>query len=221
MIVSKSNQIIDGGNKSLVLKDGANCPMIIVGDAQHTDPEFTTENVYIKNFVLDGNFVAQPNEIWNGKDDGIRNNGITIRRAKNITIENCIIKNCRSGGIVIEKSCDNVVIKNCILQDNFFDGIAAYISTNCVFSNNILRNNRGAGMSFDCQFSGNKIDHNVIIGNDIGVFMRWCDDNKFIANILQNHHHDLYFNQRDDATETFPKNYTLEDNISTKDFFGK
>jgi parallel beta-helix repeat protein len=221
IIIEKSNQIIDGQYKVLKLNDNLSIPIMIIGDSSHIEPSFKIHDITIKNFILDGNSDNQPYEIWNNVDNGIRNNGITIRGAEHVTIDNCIVYNCRSGGIVIEKESKYITIKNTIVKNNFYDGIASCFSTNVSIINCISFDNKGAGMSFDWLFNNNSIENNIIYNNDVGIFMRWSNDNVFKNNVLKNKSFDFYFNQRDKMNDTYPLNFKLENNVSSTNFFGK
>ncbi len=217
IVVDKSNTILDGKNISYKLADNKSSPMIIVGDSKNIEPEFMVENIVIKNFILDGNMSAQPSEIWNNVDNGIRASAIVIRKAKNVVIQNCIIRNARSAGICIEKSSESVIIENCIIETCFFDGIAGCYSTNNIIRNNVVKDCMYAGISFDLQFNNNRIEGNVLINNDIGVFMRFSDYNTFTGNVLKNKTFDFYFNKTNDDVFTIPKFFKLKDNVSTSD----
>jgi len=70
----------------------------------------------------------------------IQVNGISLRTCKNVVIDNCIIKNCRSGGIVLA-FCKNVIIRRCRISHSFYDGIVLFqcrgvTIENCIFDRN-------------------------------------------------------------------------------------
>lgn len=217
IIISESNQHIDFKDRLITLDSGANCPMLIIGSIEE-EPTIMIENIVIENLRLDGNKDFQDYEIWYNRENYIRNNAISIRFCKNVTIRNCIITNARSGNIVIEKGCQNITIENCILNHAFFDGIAGYASRECIIRNNIITDNHSAGLSFDLQFNKNTITDNVIEGNNLGVFLRYCDDNTFNRNEMKNTEYDFYLNQVDDQVSTIPKNNLFRDNNTLKNF---
>lgn len=202
--------------------DGIKSNMIVVGDHLNNDPTFRTTDVVIRNCVIDGKQSQFAEECcFNNSNNGIRFNGITIRGAENVIIENCKIFNCRSGGIVIERGCKNITIRNCEVYGNFYDGIAAYDSQHCTISGNTIYDHKDhAGLSFDLQFNNNSILSNTIFGNNLGVFMRWCDDNTFKDNVFNNAEYDLYFNQIDHITNTMPKRTRLINNRAPKQMHG-
>jgi parallel beta-helix repeat protein len=194
--------------------------MIIIGSIEE-NPTYLVENITIENLILDGNKANQDYEIWQLILNYIRNNGISIRHCRNVIIRNCVIKNARSGNIVIEKECENITIEGCHLSNAYFDGIACYISKNCIIKNNIIENNVYAGMSFDLQFNDNIISGNTITANDLGIFLRHCDNNLIFGNVLNNKHFDLYFNQIDQDMTTIPKSNSLSNNKTIKDFINQ
>ncbi len=220
IVISQSNQIIDFKNSSYTLNNGANCPMIIIGSLEE-EPTILTENIVIENLILDGNKDSQDYEIWFNHPNYIRNNGISIRFCKNVTIRNCVITNSRSGNIVIEKNCENIIIENCVLSNAFFDGLACYISKGCIIRNNTITGNNYAGISLDLQFNDNIIINNIIINNDLGIFLRHCDNNSFSHNVMKNRSFDFYFNQVDNDATTLPRNNSTENNKTVKDFINQ
>lgn len=157
--------------------------MIIVGD-DNPDPLFLVENVSISSIKLIGNKQNQEWEGWlgdpNKKEHSIRNNGITVRHAKSVVINNVDVSDCRSGGIVIERGSSDISVINSTCSRNFFDGIAAYESTNVFLYNLNLVNNDYAGASFDLDFNHNTIANCYVAHNKKeGVFMRHSSRNIF------------------------------------------
>lgn len=222
IIVNTSNVTLDGQNKTLILKDDSNCPMIIVGDPNFTEPKFEVENITIRNYILDGNKDNQPDEIYtthkNSHTNFMRNNIINVRGAKNVIIENCIIRNARSGGICIEKSSSKVIIRNCVISNSQFDGIAGYISDSCEVYSNVIINNKAAGFSFDLNFNNCKLYENTIIDNDIGIFIRDCKNITIEKNVIFNKVWDFYVNQTDEDKKTLPENIQYMNNKHSKVF---
>jgi parallel beta-helix repeat protein len=207
IVFNKSNQIVDGNFQVLRVVDYTSIPAIIIGDADNVEPKFRVNNVTLKNFVIYGNRQFQNLELW--KND-IRNNGITIRGASNVTIDNCFLYQCRSGGIVIEKNCFNITIVNCIAADNQFDGIAGYFSTKLKIKDCYLLHNLGAGFSFDLQMNYVNISNCEVNHNGIGIFVR--DSNDYVISNTQfnNTLFDLYFNRVNNNELTKPNRVLLE-----------
>lgn len=222
IVISDNNITIDGVNRRIKLQDNSNCPMFIIGDSDHTEPQFRVSNIIIRNFILDGNGSNQPHEIYtnhiNTHSNFMRNNIINVRGATNVLIENCVIVNARSGGVCIEKSSEKVIIRNCILTDSVFDGVAGYYSKNCVIENNIIINNNAAGLSFDLSFNESIIQNNAILNNDVGIFVRECELLFYKNNKIFNKTWDFYFNKSDDNPLTYPTKITFIENQSLKNF---
>lgn len=222
IVIKENNTIHDGNYRKIKLQDNSNSPMIIVGDSDYTEPTFRVSNITIKNFILDGNGKNQPNEIYtdhiNTHSNFMRNNIINIRGSTNVLIENCIIVNARSGGICIEKSSDNITIRNCVITDSVFDGIAGYYSTNCTIEDNTIANNNAAGLSFDLSFIKTTVRNNVLLNNDVGVFVRNCIDHTYTNNRNFNKSWDFYFNRTDDDMETYPSDIKFINNQFFKNY---
>ena len=217
IVVSQSNQVLDFKDRKIRLADGSNCPMIVIGSLEE-EPTTMLENIIIENLYLDGNKQGQDYEIWHNRENYIRNNGISIRHCRNVTIRKSTIINARSGNIVIEKGCANIIIEDCVLSGAFFDGIAGYLSKDCLIRNNTITGNHYAGLSFDIHFDGAIIQNNIIMSNTLGVFQRDSDDNEFIGNFLENKEWDFYLNQVDQLTDTLPRNNHFHANTSFRDF---
>lgn len=211
-IILNSNSELN--NKNLYLADETNLPLVIVGDTE-TNPRFTVSDILIEGLLIDGRMHNQRYEIYGGAIDGIRNSGIVLRRAENIVIRNCIIRHCRSAGIVIEKNCKNILIENCEIYYNFFDGIAGYDSSECIIRNCKIHSNRAAALSFDLQFNNINVSDCIFHHNTIAVFIRDCKNIKFSRVVLSdNRQYGWYITQRDEFTETLPENiwfFKIED----------
>ena len=187
-IVLKSGDSLIGNDSSLVLADGAECSVIIVG-SEELNPTYETKNVFISGIKIFGNKFAQKHEGNDGDPMGpdsiekksyIRNNGITIRRSRDIVIENCEIVGSRSGGIVVEKNSSNIFILKSTMTESYFDGLAAYETHGlfCVDSNMI--NNDYAGFSGDLNFNSSVfINCSMSNNGHSGVFMRMSQGNVF------------------------------------------
>lgn len=196
-------------DKKLILVDNAELPVLVIGDTE-INPRFRVSNVLVENVIINGNMRNQKYEILGNAFDGIRNSGIVIRAADNVTIRNCVVFNCRSGGIVMEKGCKNILIENCELYANFFDGVAGCEGTNIKIVNCNLHSNYGAGLSFDWQFNDVEIINTVFHHNDTAVFIR---DSKNISfkqiKMLDNRRFGWYIIRRDDDYTSTPENITF------------
>lgn len=176
-IVLKSGDVLDGGTYELA--DGAECPMIIIGDTE-LEPRYEVKDIIIRNVKLYGNKEKQKHEIWNNWENHIRNSGIVVRRARNVLIENVQVEDCRSGGIVIERHSESISVINSTSSYNQFDGIAAYETKKSFFSGLVLQGNKFAGGSFDLNFNENLVTDCLFLNNEHqGVFMRFSSRNQF------------------------------------------
>ena len=175
-IILKSGQSLIGDNSTLYLESGANCPVIIAG----SDEDFPTvsRDIFIYGVEIDGNKANQQFEIE--KRGHIRNNGISVRNADNVIISNVSVRNCRSGGLVLERGSRRVAVLNSVFSENFFDGVAGYESEGCLLYNLESTQNEAAGISLDLNFDKNTILYSSINGNKKeGIFMRHSNYNRF------------------------------------------
>jgi hypothetical protein len=175
-IILKSGQSLIGDNSTLYLESGANCPVVIAG----SDEDFPTvsRDIFIYGIEIDGNKQNQEFEIE--KRGHIRNNGISVRNADNVIISNVSVRNCRSGGLVLERGSRRVSVLNSVFSENYFDGIAGYESEGCLLYNLQSTQNEAAGISLDLNFNKNTIVSTSINGNKKeGIFMRHSNYNRF------------------------------------------
>lgn len=180
-----------GPDTVLKLAAEANCSVIIVGFTSTPVPRIV-HDVAVRLLSIDGNRESQAWECCGGPCDSggvsvIRNNGITVRGAEDIRLENIITRRARSGGVVLEKYCRRISIDHLDSHDNHFDGLAAYEAENCTFTNLHLHHNQSAALSFDWKFNRNVIaDSTLEFNGSQGVFMRDAVENIFRNVTIQN-----------------------------------
>jgi len=186
IVIDRDNVELHGISTATTLRltDSANCSVVVIGSTE-TPVARIVKNVVVRNLVIDGNRGAQQFECTGGPcDQGglshIRNNGITVRGAEDISIRSVITHNCRSGGIVLEKYCRRVEVRDFESYNNEFDGLAAYETEDSTFTQMKLHNNRSAAVSFDWRFNRNLIaDSQFIENGSQGIFMRDSVGNQF------------------------------------------
>lgn len=170
--LSKSGDTYDGGPN---LRHVPGYPVIHAGTTGRHGKWI--ENITIRNVHIVGNRSKRISEM-SRFGTHIRLNGISLRYCRNVLIENCIIENCRSGGIV-PAYCDGVTIRNCVIRGNWYDGIAPYACSRVRIQGCTIENNDYAGVSVDggCRyvsvdrktsFKGNK-RHDVWVCKGRGI----------------------------------------------------
>ena len=187
VIIRSSHISLRGvGSASLLkLADGANCPVLIVGD-ESPDPRHAVRGVCVADLAIDGNRTQQNTECWDGKCDTggqtvLRSCGLILRRAEDARVERVSISRCRSAGLVTEKGCRRLTIQQLDCSDNHFDGLACYETEDSIFTGLQLHDNASAGISTDLKFNRNVIANTVLARNGTqGIFMR---DSRY--NVLQ------------------------------------
>lgn len=180
-----------GASTLLQLAARANCPVVIIGSAE-TPVARVVRGVAVRQLLVDGNRAEQEYECWGGGcvDQGraaIRNNGITIRGAEDVLVEQVVLRRARSGGVVLEKHCRRVRLQDLEAYDNEFDGVAAYETEDSEFLGLRLHRNRSAGFSFDWRFNRNRVaDCDASENGSQGIFMRDSVGNVFARLTLRN-----------------------------------
>jgi len=199
ILLQKSRQTVRGRGSDtiLFLADGADCPVVILG-AQTANPKTPVRSVRLANLWIDGNRKNQPKEVWkflpNGP--GIYNNGVDVRTVQDATVEHVVCCRCRSGGMVTSAGTLRLTVKDYTAYDNQFDGMACYYTEDSHFSDLNLHDNLAAGISLDLDFNHNVIDHAVLTGNDLGIFMRQSRNNDFNGlTIHKSRHHGVFMAQ--------------------------
>jgi len=206
LVLKRSHQTLRGAGTATVLRltDGANCPVIIVGEPVN-QPSYTVSNVCIDSIFIDGNRYGQQRELWKEQGEGseIRNNGITVQRVNDSIIENVVAARCRSGGLVTTLEVKRLIVRGLEAFDNEFDGLACYATTQSQFINLNLHDNPGAGISLDLSFNGNTISNAVLSANDLGIFMRDSRGNQFLnVSIHKSRNHGVFMAQWETAQPT-------------------
>ena len=188
----RDHQALRGSGKATVLRltDGANCPVIILGQPGN-HPKTTIKDLRVSDLFIDGNRRHQQRELWRLRGEGseIRNNGITIQAVSDSVVEHVTCARCRSGGMVTTLGVRRLTVRDLTAFDNEFDGLACYQTEDCRFTDLYLHNNPGAGISLDLAFNHNVISNAVLVANDLGIFMRESCDNQFHNISIRNSRH--------------------------------
>ena len=209
LVITRSGTSLIGLNRPVLkLKDHANTPVIVIGDARSVWASVPNEfieagmspedivtptrvsNVRVAGFEIDGNRYAQDWECWasgafcdSDQDEGrshIRNNGITLRGAEDVVLEDLKIHSARSGGIVSEKHCARLHIRNVKVERNYFDGFAGYQTIDSVLEKVDFSHNDFAGVSLDLHFNRNVFRDSVFSHNGhSAIFARMSHGNTF------------------------------------------
>jgi hypothetical protein len=202
--LSRDNLTLRGAGATTMLRlaDNANCPVVIMGSTSNYPTE-VVKNLRVCDLDIDGNRDNQQVECWNiqGEGDEIRNNGLTIRSVSDASVERVRSYRCRSGGLVTEKGVRRLTVSDYAAWDNHFDGLAAYVTEDSLFTQMVLRDNHGAGLSLDHKFNHNTISETILADNGCGIFMRDSRENLFQGVTIRNsREHGVFMSQA--ATNT-------------------
>lgn len=192
----------EGAGTQLRLANGANAPVIIMGQAKAI-PDTPVRNIAVTDLMIDGNRQNQSSECMDGpcsEDFPLRNNGISIRHCYDCRVERVTVHSASSGGLVTELTSRRLTIRDYTSYNNEFDGLAGYETEESLFSGIHLYDNQAAGFSFDIRFNNN-VFNDVLIANSgsVGIFMRDSFDNLFSnIQILNSKQHGIFLAQVDD-----------------------
>ena len=183
IVIDRNNVTLEGeGRVELRLADGVNQPVLILGQTR-AEPTVTRTNIHVRNLIINGNRAKQTSELHPYNRE-LRNNGLSLRRVEDCSVERVGAFACRSGGLVTELGCRRLTVRDFEAYDNYFDGLACYHTEDSVFSGLKLHHNLAAGISLDIDFARNVIRDSVLTSNrSVGVFIRDSRDNVF-SNLL-------------------------------------
>jgi hypothetical protein len=204
IVLQRDFQTLRGSGAATILRlaDGANCPVIILGEPVN-QPRKKTSHLRVSDLFVDGNRSHQQRELWklSGEGSEIRNNGIIVQAVSDSSVENVTTARCRSGGVVTTLGVQRLTVRGLEAFDNEFDGLACYATTDSLFTQISLHDNPGAGISLDLAFNSNVISHAVLTGNDLGIFMRSSRNNQFHdISIVGSHHYGVFMAHVDEET---------------------
>ena len=204
IVLQRDHQALRGSGDATILRlaDGANCPVIILGEPVN-NPLSTVKDLHISDLFIDGNRYHQQRELWRflGEGSEIRNNGITVQNVSDSLVERVTCARCRSGGLVTTRDVRRLTVRDYTAFENEFDGLACYQTTDCQFTGLYLHDNPGAGISLDLAFNHNVISNAVLIANDLGIFMRESCDNQFHnISIRDSHHYGIFITHAEKQT---------------------
>ena len=204
IVLQRDNQTLRGAGAETVLRlaDGANCPVVILGEPLN-HPHHLVSHLRVAGLSIDGNRLHQQRECWRRSGEGsqIRNNGITLLTVSDSTVERVTCSRCRSGGLVTTHVVRRLTVRDFTAFDNQFDGLACYQTEDSRFSQLDLHDNPGAGISLDLAFNHNVISDAVLTANNLGIFMRASRDNQFLnVTIRDSRHYGVFLAQAETRT---------------------
>ena len=194
--ISTSNVTLrgEGAASVLWLADSVNRSNILIGPTVEFPTSDPIENIVIEDLTVDGNKDNQSSETYMDPDrDHIRVNGLTIRRANNVQIRRITTTRARSGGIVTTDDVRYFLAEDVVSTENYFDGLALYLTEESIVRGCLLQNNSAGGISTDIQFNGNLIVNNIIADNgrgedgasaNPGLYMSESRDNLIADNLI-------------------------------------
>lgn len=191
IVVDRSDINIEGaGKKATIFKlaDNINKPLFVIGSDQTSKKTYEVpeevSNISFQNIGLNGNCENQQLEVHSGDINSasdIRNNCLTLRRSKNVRVVDVETWSGKSGGVVTEKGCSHLTFISVYSHDNQFDGFACYQTSDSIFEDLTLSNNKAAGISLDIKFDRNIIKNCRLENNGSqGIFMRDSQHNHIV-----------------------------------------
>ena len=163
----------------LHLADEADCPVVILGPPMAKTRHPAT-HLHLADLLIDGNRKTRSRNC--GESPATAPSSITMACKfgtwTGAAVEHVICCRCRSGGLVTAW-VRRLQVNDLDSYDNQFDGLACYRTEESRFDGLRLHDNLGAGLSLDLAFNSNCITNAVLVGNDLGIFMRDSRNNSF------------------------------------------
>ncbi len=182
VVLQQDGQSLRGSGPETLLRlaDGANCPVVILGQSA-IRPVRAVKRLSLSDLAIDGNRLGQQQELWETTPVGyqICNDGVIVRTVADSAVERVVAAHCRSGGLVVTLDCRRVRLSMVTAFDNQFDGLACTNSAECSFSHLNLHDNLAAGISLDFSLNHNEFSDARLTHNRVGLFMRDSHDNIF------------------------------------------
>ncbi len=201
IVLDRNNLTLRGTGPGTLLRlaDLINAPVIVMGLTENI-PSRDTRHVRVIDLMIDGNRANQTQECMGGPCSDafpLRNNGISLRRCVDCTVQSVTVFGAMSGGLVTELGCRRLTIRDYTSYDNEFDGLAGYETEDSTFSGIHLYGNKAAGISTDIRFNNNKFyDVTIADNKTVGIFMRDSLDNSFTnLHIRDNVQHGIFLAQ--------------------------
>jgi len=208
IVIDRNNVVLRGEGNATILRlgDQVNAPVLVMGMTEAV-PSAAIKHVKVTHLMIDGNRDNQTQECMGGECSGefpLRNNGISIRRCVDCTVESVEVHSAISGGLVTELGCRRLTIRDYTSYNNAFDGLAGYETEDSTFSGINLYDNKAAGISTDIKFNNNKFyDVTISDNKSVGIFMRDSSDNSFTnLHIRNSQQHGIFLAQVNADPET-------------------
>lgn len=112
----------EGAGTLLRLADGANAPVVVMGQAIPI-PDTQRRHIVVSDLMIDGNRHNQSSECMGGPCSEafpLRNNGISIRHCFDCRVERVTVHSASSGGLVTELTSRRLTIRDYTSYNNEF-----------------------------------------------------------------------------------------------------
>ena len=183
-----------GAATRLRLADEALNSVLFIGTtaASPTEAE-RISNIEILDLAIDGNKHNQSSEFY-GDGSGHTVNGVTVRNAWNVVLQNLIIEDSRSGGVVTTDDVRFFVADGLMVSGAFFDSLAMYVTEDSLVIGCRLEGSSAAAISTDLGFNHNIISDTLMVDNgwgedgtshNPGLYMADSSDNLIESSIIR------------------------------------
>lgn len=183
--IDRSNiSLVGEQGATLCLENGIKQPVVLIGpESAHVPLDARIKNIRVEGLIIDGNRDNQGDQPEDEDAIGrphLKNNAISIHGAVNVFLERLVLKNARSGGLVISQQSASIFISDAIFAGNFFDGIAIDGGHQVFLSHFKSEFNDGSGVSIDTGSSLLQLSDGLIRNNgDNGLFVRMTSMSRF------------------------------------------
>lgn len=171
-----------GAATVLRMQDGVAQPLLVIGDAEHEQPQRSVRDVVVERLKLVGAPAAQefmPERPWLG------NSAVVVRGGEHIVLRRLETAACRSACILTERDTREVTITGSRIRGAVWDGVSFNRTAHVRLVGNDIGGNTAAGITAehleDSEIRGNTIDDN----GSVGVYLSDSLRNRFTGNTLR------------------------------------
>jgi parallel beta-helix repeat protein len=162
------------------LDDGAEGPVIVVGDHAHRVPAATISNVTIESLRVVGG--GREGSEFDREHPYLANSAVVVRAGRRVTMRDLQVTACRSACILTEYGSDDVTIEGNDVSGAVWDGISLNRTSKARVVGNRIHDNSGAGITTE-HLEDSVVEHNTVSDNKThGVYLSDSYHNTFAAN---------------------------------------
>lgn len=175
----------DGPSTVLRLADGAQTPLVVIGDHHRRVPARPVSDVTVENLRLVGGGAG--GDELHARFPYLTNSAVVVRGGRNVRLRHLDVSACRSACILTEHDTRDVTIEDTTVSGATWDGVSFNRTTRARLVRSTIRGNTAAGITAehltDSVIADNTIEdnrsHGIYLADSYGNRIR---GNRFLRN---------------------------------------